>query len=116
MSTIRRRIAGAVLAASVLGSGLALAAAPEATAKPIPIGGCELTSARPVLHLGSKGTAVKQAQCLLNKAGGNVVVDGSFGYRTRATVRAFQARDHLEVDGYIGPRTWAQLYRYNTSS
>lgn len=106
-------MAAAVLAASVLGSGLALSAAPHASAGVPNNDRCRFSYATPVLHLGSTGREVEQAQCLLNAAGGALAIDGSFGYATRATVRAFQTREHLTVDGYVGPQTWAALYRYN---
>lgn len=36
-------------------------------------------------------------------------VDGAMGPRTRAAVRAFQAKYGLTVDGIPGPRTWAKI-------
>ena len=35
--------------------------------------------------------------------------DGVFGPETQERVRALQARHGLEVDGVVGPRTWAAL-------
>ena len=50
------------------------------------------------------GEQVKQVQ---SKVG--VPVDGNFGPKTEAAVRAFQ-RDHsLVPDGIVGPETWAKL-------
>lgn len=36
--------------------------------------------------------------------------DGSFGRMTASAVRHFQERNGLEVDGYVGPKTWSQLF------
>src|SRR5262249_32241213 len=38
-----------------------------------------------------------------------VVVDGSFGAKTEAAVRAFQRTKGLVPDGIVGPKTWAML-------
>ena len=40
----------------------------------------------------------------------NVAVDGIFGSRTEAAVRAFQRFAGLSVDGVVGPATWYALY------
>lgn len=40
-----------------------------------------------------------------------LVVDGSFGTRTLATVQAYQQSLGLKVDGVVRPRTWARLLR-----
>lgn len=58
---------------------------------------------------------VKQLQTLLKELGllrdapGAPAVDGLFGGMTAEAVRAFQGRRALEVDGIVGPRTWASL-------
>jgi hypothetical protein len=36
--------------------------------------------------------------------------DGVFGGMTAAAVRHFQERNGLEVDGYVGPKTWKALF------
>ena len=44
------------------------------------------------------------------KIGGvGVVVDGNFGAKTEAAVRAFQRERGLVPDGIVGPKTWAML-------
>lgn len=59
---------------------------------------------------GSQGGAVKDAQCLLNLAGHDAgTIDGVFGAKTDAAVRSFQKSKGLEVDGIVGPKTWAAL-------
>lgn len=37
-------------------------------------------------------------------------IDGIFGAKTDAAVRAFQQRNSLTVDGWVGPKTWAALF------
>lgn len=36
--------------------------------------------------------------------------DGIFGKMTEAAVRRFQENNGLEVDGYVGPKTWRKLF------
>ncbi len=64
------------------------------------------------LSLGSSGTQVRQLQQRLRQAGFNPGgVDGKFGARTDAAVRAFQRANRLEVDGKAGTRTMRELQR-----
>lgn len=61
------------------------------------------------LRRGDRGAAVAHLQRLLVEDGAAIAVDGHFGRRTEAAVRAFQRRAGLIVDGIAGPRTMAAL-------
>lgn len=64
------------------------------------------------LKKGSKGVQVKTLQALLIGYGyscGSSGVDGSFGSATDKAVRSYQKTNGLEVDGSVGPKTWAKL-------
>jgi peptidoglycan hydrolase-like protein with peptidoglycan-binding domain len=70
----------------------------------------EIPPVTQTLRRGSKGTQVKYLQQKLNALGFNVgEVDGSFGPKTLAGVRAFQKANGLAVDGVVGPATRAKL-------
>ncbi|MGW1077642.1 peptidoglycan-binding domain-containing protein [Streptomyces sp. NPDC002537] len=57
------------------------------------------------------GPTVEEAQCALRHWGYDVgsSVDGDFGPKTEAAVRAFQRTCRVESDGIVGPRTWSCL-------
>jgi len=59
-----------------------------------------------LLMSGTEGPAVAFVQRLLG-----VRPDGVFGALTRRAVLAFQRRQHLAVDGIVGPITWSALVR-----
>ena len=64
----------------------------------------------PTLDNGSKGVAVRGLQRMLITRGYEPgEIDGRFGPRTDAAVRAFQSDHGLDVDGIVGPRTWDSL-------
>ncbi|HNH46396.1 MAG TPA: peptidoglycan-binding protein [Myxococcota bacterium] len=63
----------------------------------------------PQLKQGSRGDLVKTLQYCLNKLGENLDVDGSFGRRTEAAVKRFQASHALGIDGVVGPRTASSI-------
>lgn len=68
----------------------------------------------PTLRYGSHGGIVRVLQHLLNEFEHTHLGhtrDGIFGPRTRAAVIRFQTQRRLEVDGIVGPHTWAALGR-----
>ena len=66
-----------------------------------------------VLQKGSKGEQVKALQRMLFAMGYQLgtknPVDGDFGAKTDAAVRAYQADNGLTADGIVGEKTWAKL-------
>lgn len=69
---------------------------------------------RTTLRKGSSGSVVKELQILLIKAGyscGKYGSDGKFGDSTLDAVNAFQADRGFAVDGVVGTKTWAELYK-----
>jgi peptidoglycan hydrolase-like protein with peptidoglycan-binding domain len=63
-----------------------------------------------VLKKKAKGDAVRALQGVLNAHGFDCgEVDGSFGAKTDAAVRAFQKARGLTVDGIVGEDTWTTL-------
>ena len=74
------------------------------------------------LRRGSTGPNVVVIQVELNRIAQNYpaipkipVVDGIFGSRTEASVRAFQEIFDLTPDGIVGPATWYALVRLYTA-
>lgn len=63
------------------------------------------------VRLGNRGDVVRLLQQRLRAHGHDVTVDGVFGPGTRAAVMRHQRAWKLEVDGVVGPRTWATLGR-----
>ena len=59
----------------------------------------------PLLQLGDTGPDVRRVQTLLRMTSSDAV----FGARTHATLKAFQQRSGLTVDGIVGPGTWRAL-------
>jgi len=74
------------------------------------------------LRVGSTGPSVVVLQVSLNRISQNYpaipkipTVDGIFGSRTEATVRAFQRIFGLSADGIVGPATWYEIVRLYTA-
>lgn len=62
------------------------------------------TTGRPTLRRGMTGALTRTVQ---GKVGAEV--DGEFGPKTEAAVRAFQRTHGLVPDGIVGPKTWRAL-------
>jgi peptidoglycan hydrolase-like protein with peptidoglycan-binding domain len=88
-------------AAAILGG---TAPAPTLIPAVEPTAGAGAGAGRPTLRRPANGELVKQLQA---KVG--VVVDGNFGAKTEAALRAFQLAHGLVPDGIAGPRTWVAL-------
>ena len=74
------------------------------------------------LRSGSSGPSVVVLQVSLNRIAQNYPaipkipeVDGIYGSRTEAAVRAFQQIFGLSADGIVGPATWYQIVRLYTA-
>jgi peptidoglycan hydrolase-like protein with peptidoglycan-binding domain len=63
----------------------------------------------PLVRTGHPEHPVRTLQQLLRARNHPVAVDGVFGPKTDAAVRAFQMDAHLAVDGVVGPDTWSAL-------
>jgi murein DD-endopeptidase MepM/ murein hydrolase activator NlpD len=63
------------------------------------------------LQLGSSGALVAQVQKALG-----ISADGIFGLQTDNAVRRYQARAGVQVDGVVGPVTWAALFPHATAA
>lgn len=64
------------------------------------------------LRKNNKGTQVKVLQWLLNDNGFDCgTVDGIFGAKTLASVKAYQKAHGLTADGIVGRNTWTRLLR-----
>lgn len=61
------------------------------------------------LKKGCKGDDVRELQKLLNAAGDDIKVDGDFGKKTLAAVKAFQKKKKLKADGIAGKKTITAL-------
>ena len=63
-----------------------------------------------VTKKGMSGVQVKGLQTMLKEYGYySAAIDGSFGDKTEAAVKAFQKAEGLTVDGIVGEKTWARL-------
>ncbi|MFF5705679.1 peptidoglycan-binding protein [Streptomyces sp. NPDC012794] len=104
----------AVLAAVVIAS-LTATGSPASALAPAPgtPSAANCATSRPFLSPGDSGPCVAFLQRRLNaKGAGHLAVDAVFGPATTRAVRTFQRacgfRNH-EIDGLVGPKTWAGL-------
>ena len=65
-----------------------------------------ISTGMPEIEQGSMGNAVKFLQAILG-----ATVDGDFGPKTDAALKAFQRSKGLDADGCAGANTWAALLR-----
>lgn len=67
------------------------------------------------LKKGSEGDQVKALQRMLRDMGYNIgtlnPIDGDFGPKTDAAVRAYQKKYSLYIDGIVGEETWTKLLK-----
>ena len=69
-----------------------------------------ISSNMPLIVCGSRSEAVKVLQTKLNALGYDCgTVDGIFGPKTLAAVKAYQTAKNLTVDGMVGTQTWGAL-------
>jgi|HubBroStandDraft_6_1064221.scaffolds.fasta_scaffold190056_1 peptidoglycan hydrolase-like protein with peptidoglycan-binding domain len=64
---------------------------------------------RPLLQIGDQGREVSRLQRGLRRAGENIDIDGRFRQKTWMAVCSLQRSRGLDVDGMVGPLTWAAL-------
>ena len=67
-------------------------------------------------NYGSTGSDVKKLQQLLNDNGYNLSVDGVYGDKTRAAVKAYQQANGLTADGIAGDKTWSSLTGFKSGA
>jgi peptidoglycan hydrolase-like protein with peptidoglycan-binding domain/cell wall-associated NlpC family hydrolase len=107
-TTLAKRVSLGALAALTVGPSASVAAdgsAAAGTAGSGPAGPSTTSEHTVVLEPESEGRQVT----LLQRALGNVKVDGVFGPETEAAVRQFQASRGIAVDGVVGPQTTTAL-------
>jgi peptidoglycan hydrolase-like protein with peptidoglycan-binding domain len=72
------------------------------------------SATKPILTEGSKGEWVVEFQEMYNSYFNNLVVDGTFGAKTKAEVIKFQKSRGLTADGVVGAKTWSSLRTLTT--
>lgn len=76
----------------------------DGVAAPEPAAAANYVKPNATIRRGSTGDLVELLQSRLGLA-----VDGNFGPKTEAAVKAFQAGHNVAVDGICGPQTWKLL-------
>jgi len=89
-----------------------IATIPKGSPLPEPAAGPQPYPGTPTRRASRATARVKLIQGELLNAGLDVgPIDGSYGPRTEAAVRAFQKREGLEPDGIVAEATWTALMR-----
>jgi hypothetical protein len=76
------------------------------------LAGFPVSADQPPLGRGARGDLVVWIQQHLRSAGASIPVDGIFGARTAAAVRAFQRTEGLLASGRLDTSTWTALLRF----
>jgi peptidoglycan hydrolase-like protein with peptidoglycan-binding domain len=77
----------------------------------------EAYGSEPLLRNGSKGLPVRRLQKRMMLAGFAIPeVNGRFGPKTEAAVKALQQQAGVQVDGVVGPQTWAVVNALESES
>ena len=63
----------------------------------------------PFAQRGTKGPLAAAIQAALCEAGHSLDIDGEFGPNTEKALREYQEKNGLEIDGVVGPATYAKL-------
>ncbi|MFT8310364.1 MAG: peptidoglycan-binding protein [Sporolactobacillus sp.] len=105
---------GKAIAEGILNKTITADNAANQSAKPAPATqtAAVVSKKSPLLQNKSTGSAVKELQQELIKAGysiGKAGADGIFGVATERAVRALQSDYKIAVDGVVGSATWAAL-------
>ena len=70
----------------------------------------------PFAQRGTKGPLAAAIQAALCEAGHSLDIDGEFGPNTEKALREYQEKNGLEIDGVVGPATYAKLLGGYTTS
>jgi murein DD-endopeptidase MepM/ murein hydrolase activator NlpD len=114
----RKRLSAAAAAATMAGPGAPMALAQMSGDIQADVA-AETSSKRAIevrdgglpLRFGSQGELVVHVQRALQ-----IPADGIFGVQTDTAVRQYQIRSGLEVDGIVGPATWAALFESGSAT
>jgi peptidoglycan hydrolase-like protein with peptidoglycan-binding domain len=73
------------------------------------VGACHFVGQLLTIRLNASGSLVRFLQCLLvaNHIPLPDGIDGYFGTHTQSAVIKYQSDNHIQVDGIVGPQTWA---------
>ena len=72
----------------------------------------EADQSTPLLRPGATGLPVRRLQSRMSAVGFDTGgVDGRYTAKTEAAVRDLQQRARLDVDGIVGPKTWATSWQ-----